>query len=97
MMARKGARSKELKKKALEDPKDEYLSRFVLEDGEKTLGESVGIEKDMIVIKEGDAFFMIPLKSVELSEDRLHLKESVDWRKAKRKGEKWRKNELDPL
>ena len=81
----------------VEDPRDEYLSLFVKDGKGEVKGESIGVENEKIVIKEGDVFFMFPLDSVRIEEEQLTIIKNVNWKKARKEGEKWRKRELDPL
>ncbi|MBN1390838.1 MAG: hypothetical protein JXA22_09395 [Candidatus Thermoplasmatota archaeon] len=77
--------------------KDEYLSRF-LKDGEGAVkGETIDLEGDDLVLKNGDDFFRIPISSVTLSDNSLMVTEVIDWERAREMGERWRKVELDPL
>jgi hypothetical protein len=77
--------------------KDEYLSRFVKDEGEEIKGETIGFEGKDIIIKKENEFYRIPLTKVELEEEYVMLKGRINWKKAKVQGEKWRKKELDPL
>lgn len=81
----------------VEDPRDEYLSLFVLNRNDEVVGESIGVEGDKIIIKNQDKFYEIPLGSVEIEDKKLRLKANVNWKKAKKAGDKWKTKELDPL
>jgi hypothetical protein len=92
------ARGRSRKKKmVLDDPRDEYLSRFVHEVDGRIIGETIGLEKEMIVIKNGDDFFVAPLSSFELDDNVLKVIVPVNWNKAREEGEDWKNKELDPL
>lgn len=92
------ARGKKVNQKdVVDDPKDEYLSRFVKDKKDEIKGESIGVEGTMIVLKQGNDFMMIPLASVEIEDNFLRVKKKVNWKTALKKGEKWKKRELDPL
>ncbi|OYT45353.1 hypothetical protein B6U90_03495 [Thermoplasmatales archaeon ex4484_6] len=80
-----------------EDPMDEYLSLFVHDDSDRVMGESIGVEGKDIIIKKGGEFFRVPLSSLELEERILRVVKRIDWKKAKKKGDKWKSIELDPL
>ena len=81
----------------VEDPKDEYLSLFVLNKKDEVVGESIGVEGDKLIIKSQDQFYEIPLGSVVIEEKKLRLKAKVNWKKAKKAGDRWKTKELDPL
>ena len=80
-----------------EDPRDEYLSRFIRDAKGKDLGESVGVDGDMLIIKDKMDFFKIPMKSATILESHIEIKGKVNWKKARKDGERWRASELDPL
>jgi hypothetical protein len=90
-------RSRKSRKMVGEDPRDEYLSLFVLDANDNPIGESIGVEGDRIVIKNGKDFFRVPLKSFEVRERSLRAILKIDWEKAKKEGEIWKRKELDPL
>lgn len=81
----------------LDDPKVEFLSRFVKDDNDNIKGESIGVEGKDIVLKEGNTFMIVPLASLSLEDGILRIKKKINWKSAKKKGEKWKKKELDPL
>jgi hypothetical protein len=91
----KGKRSP--KTNVLDDPKDEFLSRFVKDDKDEIKGESIGVEGNNIVIKNADTFMIVPLASLTLEDNILRVTKKINWESAKKKGEKWKKKELDPL
>jgi hypothetical protein len=96
-MARGNKRSKGNPEFDPEEFRDEYLSRFVKDGGGSILGETIGFEGKDLILKKDDDFFRIPIRSVELEADFLRLIKDVNWKKAAKDGEKWRKRELDPL
>jgi hypothetical protein len=91
------ARGRKSRKMVAEDPKDEYLSLFVKDVKDQQRGETIGVEGDQIVIKDGPEFFKAPLKSFKLDGRILRAITRIDWEKARKKGEGWKKKELDPL
>lgn len=91
------ARGKKVTEDVLEDPKVEYLSRFVKDKDDTVLAESIGVEGKDIVLKNGNTFMIVPLSSLALERDILRVKKKINWKTAKKKGEKWKKKELDPL
>ena len=80
-----------------EDPQDQLLSRFVETPKGTVVGESIGIEKSMIILKNKLKFYSVPLKYVKEKDDKLILKRKIDWSKAEKLGELWRKEALDVL
>ena len=91
------ARGKKSPEDLMDDPRVEYLSRFVKDENDKILGESIGVEGKNIVLKEGNTFMIVPLDSLSLEDEILRIKKDINWKTAKKKGEKWKKKELDPL
>lgn len=80
-----------------EDPHELLLSRFVETPKGTRLGESIGIDKSRLILKNKLNFYSIPLKSVKEKGDKLILRRKVDWKSATRLGEIWRKNTLDVI
>lgn len=77
-----------------EDPKEQLLSRFVESPKGTLLGESIGIDKTKIIIKHKLKFYSIPLKSIKEKDDKLVLTKRVNWERAAKLGELWRKDAL---
>ncbi len=90
-------RSRKPKKMVLDDPKDEYLSLFVHDQNGVLKGETIGIEADHVVIKDKGEFYKTPLSNFKIDGRVLRAVKDIDWDIAKKKGEGWRKKELDPL
>ena len=88
---------KTIGKQSLEDPKDEYLSLFVKDGHDKVKGETIGVEGKEIVLKDGGVFLKVPLDALKLEDRILRIVKKIDWKKAKKKGQKWKDKELDPL
>jgi hypothetical protein len=78
-----------------EDPHDQLLSRFVETPKGTVVGESIGIEKTRIILKNKLKFYSIPLKYVKEKDDILILQRRVNWTRAEKLGEVWRKAALD--
>jgi hypothetical protein len=70
---------------------DNLLCRFVIDGTGKTIGESVTIDNDIMIIKAGGKFLGVPLKHVEEKGKTLLVKGLVDFDKAYELGEEWRK------
>lgn len=81
----------------IEGFKDDHLSIHVRDEDGNSKGETIGFDGNSIIIKAGDDFLKISLKLLEKQEDHLKIIGKVNWKKAKKEGEKWRKKELDPL
>jgi len=79
------------------DPRDELLSLFIKSDSGEVIGESIGVEGEMLVVKSGERFYLLPLSAVKKEEGELLLVGQVDWERAQREGESWRSRELDYL
>lgn len=79
------------------DPRDELLSLFIRSDGGEVIGESIGVEGEMLVAKSGDRFYLLPLSALRKEGGELLLVGEVDWEKAREEGESWRSRELDYL
>ncbi len=80
-----------------DDPHELLLSRFVVTPKDTPLGESIGIDKSMIILKHKSKFYSIPLKSIKEKGDKLVLHKKVNWKRAERLGEHWRKKTLDVM
>lgn len=95
MARRRGLKSKSEKK--VDDPRDEYLSLFVMDEKDEVKGETIGVEGDFIIIKKELEFFRVPLSSIRLEGKIVRIIKDVNWRSSREQGEKWRAKELDPL
>jgi hypothetical protein len=80
-----------------DDPHDEILSRFIFNPKGTQLGETIGVEGKQLIVKNREKFYSIPLNSIKDRNDELILVKKVDWNKAEKKGEKWRKKALDVI
>jgi hypothetical protein len=80
-----------------EDPHELLLSRFIETSKGTRLGESIGIDKKMLIMKKKSKFYSIPLKAIKEKGDVLILKKRVDWKKASKLGESWRRRTLDVI
>jgi hypothetical protein len=68
----------------------DLLCRFVLDGNGRTVGESVAIQNDVLIVKDKNDFLGVPLKHVEETGKKLLVKGLVDTSKAKELGEAWR-------
>jgi len=78
-----------------EDPRESLLSRFVETPKGNNVGESIGIERSRIILKKKLNFYSIPLKYVKEKDDKLVLTHKVNWTRAAKLGEIWRRKALD--
>ena len=76
----------------LDTKKDNLLCRFVKDGLGVTLGESIALNDDVIIIKNGKKYLGVPLKHVSEKDEELIVKGLVDKRKALQMGEKWRES-----
>jgi hypothetical protein len=87
--------SKNNKKKIEELEKEEeykhsLLCRFVLDGIGKTVGESVAVDEDILIIKSKNRYLGVPLKHIEEEGKTLLVKGLVDRDNAEKMGERWR-------
>lgn len=80
-----------------EKQKNNLVCRFVLDGLGVKLGESIALNDDIIIIKNGKKYFGIPLKHVEEDGNKLIVKGLVDKKKAIEMGEKWLKFSLKQI
>ena len=73
-----------------ENTYDDLLCRFVLDGTGKTVGETISIAGDIIIIKSGKQYIGVPLKHIEDKGKTLLVKGLVDYDKARELGEHWR-------
>ena len=78
-----------------DDPHDEILSRFIFNSKGEQVGETIGVEGKQLIVKNREKFYSIPFNSIHEKNDELVLKKKVNWERAEKKGEKWRKKALD--
>lgn len=79
------------------DPRDELLSRFVVDLDGSRKGETVSTEGDRLVIMESGVFFLVPMSYAVLEGKIIKLKGKVNWKRAKALGDRWKARKLDPL
>ena len=73
---------------------DNLLCRFVLDGSGNTIGESVAIDEDIIIIKNRSNYLGIPIKHIEKDEKTLLVKGLIDKDKAEEMGKIWEKKSL---
>lgn len=87
-------------KKIKDEINEDYnglLCKFVITGTGKKIGESVSIDNDIIIIKSGKKFLGVPLKHIEDKEKILLVKGLIDFDKAYKMGEKWRKKSFSTI
>jgi hypothetical protein len=77
-----------------EDPHDELFSRFVYSRAGERMGESIGVENKHLIVKSEQKFYLVPLAAVDFEADDLRVVRRVDWKKAGRLGNTWKKKNL---
>ena len=78
------------------ESKENSLScRFVIDGLGVNLGESIALDDDIIIIKNGKKYLGVPLKHVEEKGEKLIVRGLVDKRKALKMGENWRESYLE--
>ena len=77
--------------------KDSLLCRFVLDGTGKKVGESVGVDDDIIIIKSKTKYLGVPLKHIEEEGKTLLVKGLVDNYNAEVMGEKWRRENFKEI
>jgi hypothetical protein len=80
-----------------ENFKKNLTCRFVLDGSGKKVGESVAVNKDILIIKSGKKYLGVPLKHIEVQEKTLLVKGLVEKDKAEIIGEKWRRESFSKI
>jgi hypothetical protein len=93
----KNRKKRKEEREAEESYKDSLLCRFVLEGIGKKVGESVAVDKDILIIKSGKKYLGVPLKHIEEEGKTLLVKGLVDQRNAESMGEKWRRESFKEI
>jgi hypothetical protein len=89
----KGFQSKQNKEDKGDLRQDSLICKFVFDGLGNPLGESISIDRDLIIIKSDDSFLGIPLKHVDSDGKKIIVKGLVDQKNAKKLGERWRSRE----
>lgn len=77
-----------------DEAEKDLLCRFVHDGNGRNVGESIAIQEDLLIVKEGLLFLGIPLKHIEQDGSKLLVKGLVDTTRAKELGEEWRQSTL---
>ena len=83
--------------KEIYSSENNLLCRFVIDGNGKKIGESIAIEKDIIIIKSRDIYLGVPIKHIEEDRKALIVKGLIDKDKAIELGEKWRKESFNEI
>jgi hypothetical protein len=70
---------------------DDLLCKFVVDSTGKKIGETITLEKDIVIIKSSKGFLGIPIKHLDIGET-IVVKGLLDLDKAYEIGEEWLKN-----
>lgn len=77
--------------------KNGLLCRFVLDGTGNKIGESVGLDEDIIIIKSKTKYLGVPLKHIEEEGKTLLVKGLIDSFNAEKMGEKWREENFKEI
>ena len=71
--------------------------RFVLDGVGRTIGESIAVDDDILIIKSKDKYLGVPLKHIEQEGKTILVKGLVDNKNAIEMGEKWRRESFKEI
>ncbi len=74
-----------------------FLARFVENTDGETLGETVGIDDDQIILKGDDGFLALSTEEVLQKDGDLVADPNIDWDRAEEAGEAWRQAQEDAM
>jgi len=93
--------SRRKQKREEEEKEEEYknnlLCRFVVDGLGKTVGESVAVNEDILIIKSKDKYLGVPLKHIQEKGKTLLVKGLIDNSNAELMGEKWREENFKEI
>jgi hypothetical protein len=89
LQARKGA-PKEVEEEAMESAGGDLLLKFVVDADGTRRGETVAVDGQRLIVKDGPVFFSAPLDAFEARGEDVAVTGPVDWEAAKVEGEAWR-------
>ena len=74
-----------------EDSAEQHLlCRFVIDGSGRTVGESIALDDDLMIIKAKKTYLGVPLKHIEDQGKTLLVKGLIEYDKAMEMGEQWR-------
>jgi len=79
------------------DEEQHLLCRFVVDGQGRTIGESISLEEDIMIIKSKNTYLGVPMKHIEPQEKTLLVKGLIDYDKAIEMGEQWRKESFKDM
>jgi hypothetical protein len=93
--------SRRKQKREVQEKEEEYknnlLCRFVVDGIGKTVGESVAVNDDILIIKSKDKYLGVPLKHIQEKGKTLLVKGLIDNSNAELMGEKWREENFKEI
>ena len=93
--------SRRKQKREVQEKEEEYknnlLCRFVVDGLGKTVGESVAVNEDILIIKSKDKYLGVPLKHIQEKGKTLLVKGLIDNSNAEVMGEKWREENFKEI
>lgn len=93
--------SRRKQKKEEQEKKEEYkhglICRFVIDGIGHTVGESVAVDDDILIVKSKNKYLGVPLKHVEENGKTLLVKGLIDNSNAELMGEKWREENFKEI
>ncbi len=75
----------------------ELISRFVLNGQGETVGETVTVTEEQVILKRDGTFFAIEPDTVIEKNGTLLADANIDWEEAEQAGEQWREANMDRM
>lgn len=66
--------------------------KFVVDGKGSKIGESIAINKDLLIIKSGKKYLGVPLKHIKKQKNKLQVRGLISREKAEKLGERWLKH-----
>lgn len=73
------------------------LSRFVLNNKGETVGETLGLDGDDIVLKHEGSFLVVAQEAILEKDGMLLADANIDWDEARERGNEWQKASRDEI
>ena len=80
-----------------EEYKNNILCRFVVDGLGETVGESIAVNQDILIIKSKEKYLGVPLKHIQEKGKTLIVKGLIDKSNAEVMGENWRKENFKEI
>jgi hypothetical protein len=71
--------------------------KFVFDGADKKIGESLAVDKDILIIKAGKKYLGVPIKHIEIKGKILVVKGLIELDKAEKMGERWQQASLKEM